>query len=131
MIFLRRSSLVWVYDYLCLTGYGVTFPFLFTQYKMLTYKPHEAIFPKELTCTNISGCVQDFSGGLGILVVLYHDLRSLDAQFAHFPWPTQLPGLNVDHSEQHSGQRHTDATNLGTASMRPCTRTAQFCHSIY
>jgi proteasome lid subunit RPN8/RPN11 len=27
---------VWVYDFLCLTGYGVTFPFLFTQYTILT-----------------------------------------------------------------------------------------------
>jgi hypothetical protein len=27
---------VWVYDFLCLRGYDVTFPFLFTEYKMLT-----------------------------------------------------------------------------------------------
>jgi hypothetical protein len=28
--------MVWVYGFLCLTGYGVTFPFLFTQYNMFT-----------------------------------------------------------------------------------------------
>jgi hypothetical protein len=28
--------MVWIYDFLCVTGYGVTFPFLLSQYKMLT-----------------------------------------------------------------------------------------------
>ena len=33
---LDPATMVWVYDFLSLTGYGVTLPFLFTQYKMLT-----------------------------------------------------------------------------------------------
>jgi hypothetical protein len=34
---LNRATILWVYDFLCLTGYGVTYSFLFTQYKMLIY----------------------------------------------------------------------------------------------
>jgi hypothetical protein len=33
---LNPATMVWVCDYLSLTGYSVTFPFLFTQYKMLS-----------------------------------------------------------------------------------------------
>ncbi len=33
---LNPATMVWIYEFLSATGCGVTFPFLFTQYKMLT-----------------------------------------------------------------------------------------------
>jgi serine/threonine protein kinase len=41
--------MVWIYDFLWLTGYDVTFPFLFSQYKMLTicnalFQPENVVF---------------------------------------------------------------------------------------
>jgi hypothetical protein len=33
---LNPATIVWVYDFISLIGYGVTFLFLFTQYKILS-----------------------------------------------------------------------------------------------
>jgi hypothetical protein len=43
---LNPATMAWVYEFIPLTGYGVPFPFLFTQYQILTIMDDDSRFSK-------------------------------------------------------------------------------------
>ena len=73
---------MWVYDFLCLTSYGVTFPFLFNLYKMLTLHMRSGI----AHCQILSAAYTAVYYNMIIAYAIYYFGASFSGITGNLPW---------------------------------------------